>query len=412
MVLHVMNSAAGGAALSTVDLIRGFADHGILSCVVCDDRGGAAERQLILDAVDGRATFFPLHWMNRKTRAKWWKRPILALLSWQRTGATLISTRRVVEFARTHNADLIHTNTIVTPEGGCAAVRLGLPHVWHLRELVGRGAHIQFWREGKRLGDYWRRHCSIIVANSEVTASHVRSWVPSEFLQVVPNGIDLSHFSAAPRLRKQNDQIVVAMVGNLGSKSKKHKLFVQSAACVDRKLPIEWRLYGHGPLLVGKKHADPYVAEIVAELDCTGLAPKFAFMGFEPDPAKIMSEIDILVHPTELESFGRVFAEAMASQVAVAAVRGGGAAELIVDNETGLLSEPNNPAALGANISRLAQDPSLRRRLGSAGRQRVETHYSLDVSVQRLLNVYRFAMQHPVVRGRPDAPFSYSMRVT
>jgi hypothetical protein len=50
MVLHVLNSPTGGAALSTLGLIGEFARHGIKSCAVCDTAGYVADQKILAEA--------------------------------------------------------------------------------------------------------------------------------------------------------------------------------------------------------------------------------------------------------------------------------------------------------------------------------------------------------------------------
>ena len=59
--------------------------------------------------------------------------------------------------------------------------------------------------------------------------------------------------------------------------------------------------------------------------------------------------------------------------------------EMIVDGETGFLVD--TPAAWTEAVGRLLHDPDLRRRLGRAGRRRVETHYSVRVGAARWLDL-------------------------
>src|SRR5207248_1139130 len=136
-VLHVFNSASGGAALSTLGLMEMFRKQGIAACAVCHDAGTPSEREQILRATNGETLFIPLYWWNKKIRAALWKRPLIELRQLVKTGWMRRSAGRVTEFARVHGAELIHTNTFLVPEGGIAARRLGLPHVWHIRELLG-----------------------------------------------------------------------------------------------------------------------------------------------------------------------------------------------------------------------------------------------------------------------------------
>jgi glycosyltransferase involved in cell wall biosynthesis len=66
----------------------------------------------------------------------------------------------------------------------------------------------------------------------------------------------------------------------------------------------------------------------------------------------------------------------------------GGTPEVVVDGETGLLVPPRDDEALAGAIRRLLDDPVLRRRLGEAGRRRVEERFSLDAMTQRMLAIY------------------------
>ena len=79
---------------------------------------------------------------------------------------------------------------------------------------------------------------------------------------------------------------------------------------------------------------------------------------------------DLVVAPSRFESFGLVHLEAMMFGKAVIGSAIGGMQEVIADGETGLLAQPGDAASLRAAIDRLAEDASLRARLGQAGRQR------------------------------------------
>ena len=394
-VMHVFNSPSGGAALSTLGLIDSFRRQGIAACAVCHDTGTRQERQALREATGGEVLFTNLYWWNRKIRSPLWKRPLSELRQGVRTGWARRSSSLVAEFGRAHGADFIHTTTILTPEGGMAARRLGLPHVWHLRELLGPGKPYRLPYEGPSFGQYMAAHCSKLVANSHVTAAQVRSWLSPELLEVVPNGIDISRFRSTTG-PAQPGRVVVAMVGNLTTRWKKHPLFVEAATRVDRSLPIEWRIYGHDPSQGGTLKGDPYVDALHARLASAGITDRFAWPGHVPDPVEIMSQIDVLVHPADGESFGRVVVEAMAAGLPVVGVRGGGVAEIIDDGRTGLLAEPDNAAELAARIERLVRDERLCRELGGAGRRRAESTYSIESCASGILAVYEQALARPL----------------
>lgn len=81
--------------------------------------------------------------------------------------------------------------------------------------------------------------------------------------------------------------------------------------------------------------------------------------------------------------------EAMAYGKPVVASRMGGIPELVVDGETGVLFEPGNAVELQGHISRLMDDPSLRARMGAAGRIRAERQFSIEKHNADLTDTYR-----------------------
>lgn len=396
-VLFVMNSAAGGAALSTIGLIEGLRKEGIASCAVCHDAGNKEEKERLHEATKGSVIFTPLYWWNKQTRAPLWKRPLIEVKQLQRTGWKKTSRDKVTSYSEEQKADLIHTNTILNQEGAFAARALGLPHVWHLREMLGEGNPFRLPIEGKAFGGFMETHCSKLIANSHVAATQIKNWVSKEILEIVPNGIELKRF-ALIQPRKKTDKIVIAMVGNLTSRVKKHLLFIEAAALVDKTLPLQFRIYGHDPTNNGQIRHDEYAWNLQESVRQKGLTDMFSFKGFVDDPVRIMREIDILLHPAHQESFGRIVVEAMAAGLPVIGVKGGGVGEIVIDGETGLLAKPDNVKELAAHIERLAKDESFRKELGQKGRVRAQDFYSLETHVANILRVYEKAMGRPLRR--------------
>jgi glycosyltransferase involved in cell wall biosynthesis len=117
---------------------------------------------------------------------------------------------------------------------------------------------------------------------------------------------------------------------------------------------------------------------------------------------QLYSHAAVFCCPSVYEPFGIINLEAMACQTAVVASAVGGIPEVVVPGETGLLVDieikpgtfdPVEPARfsadLGVAINRVALDPDLRERFGSAGRRRVEDHFSWAAIAQQTLDLYR-----------------------
>lgn len=385
-VLHILNSAGGGAAMSTIDLARALGPKGITSAAVCHAAGTRSEREELLKAFEGRVDFRQLCWWNKKIRARLWKRPVLAFLQLVETGAGVWSTRAVTRAARAHRADLIHTNTILTPEGARAAAHLALPHVWHVRELVGRGHPFPIagmkGRVRRLLGG-----SAAIVANSSATAKALREATGLEQIEVIANGVDLAPLlELAPR--SEGGPLVIAMVGSLAARWKKHELFLETAAALRGCDGVEFRVYGRADF-----DGDGYAGRLRRRCEALGAGGCVRWMGHVDGAANVMRDVDILVHPADQESFGRVLVEAMGAARPVVAPRGGGAADVVLHEETGLLVSPDCPEDLAAATLRLISDRELRLRLGLAGRARAVSCFSLESLVARMLDCYRKVLE-------------------
>jgi glycosyltransferase involved in cell wall biosynthesis len=90
----------------------------------------------------------------------------------------------------------------------------------------------------------------------------------------------------------------------------------------------------------------------------------------------------------------------MAAGLPAIGVRGGGVAEIIEHDVTGLLAEPDNSADLATAIEQLAQDPTRRSAMGTAGRRRAQQQFSLTACAAGVLRVYEMAMQRPLDNPR------------
>ena len=118
---------------------------------------------------------------------------------------------------------------------------------------------------------------------------------------------------------------------------KRHDLFIEAAVLLrDFRdalgRPISWVIAGSD--LFGE-HAD-YVASLKKRIDNAGLADRFVWLEGR-SAAEILPTLDLFVHPTAEEPFGRVICEAMAAGVPVVACDSAGPGSILKDGQTGFL---------------------------------------------------------------------------
>jgi glycosyltransferase involved in cell wall biosynthesis len=118
------------------------------------------------------------------------------------------------------------------------------------------------------------------------------------------------------------------------------------------------------------------------------IADRVEFLGHRTDVAALLQMADVFVLPSVMEGLPVSVVEAMASGTPVVATDIPGTREIVLHEKTGLLAPPGDPVALGAAISRMLRDESLRHRLREAGRALAAAEYSATMMVRRVESIY------------------------
>ena len=141
-----------------------------------------------------------------------------------------------------------------------------------------------------------------------------------------------------------------------------------------------------------------------------GIIEQTHFVGFQRDVAPYYEAIDVLLLPSANEGTPVSAIEALAAGRPVVATRVGGVPDVVRHGEDGLLAEPDSIGALTAALTRFAEDPELRERMGAAGRERVLSRYPLDRLIDETDALYRSLLDSVPSRSRiglvaePPAP--------
>ena len=119
-----------------------------------------------------------------------------------------------------------------------------------------------------------------------------------------------------------------------------------------------------------------------------GLMNYVTFTGWRKDALEILSLMDILVHPSLAEGFGRAVLEAMAFGKPVIASKVGGLREIIRDGENGFLVEPGNVEMITKRLGLLIKNKALRDQLGQAAKREVFSGYLIQDKMLRLEQIW------------------------
>jgi glycosyltransferase involved in cell wall biosynthesis len=218
-----------------------------------------------------------------------------------------------------------------------------------------------------------------VIAVSGAIARDLRARAPElagTRLETIPNPVDVPGIrTAADRTARKLDRPYAIYVGKLEPNKGAGKLI----ATLDRAR-LDW------PLVVVGEGSEQAAIETAAR--ASGRDVRFTGWLERDDVLGWLRHASLLVFPSHgPESLSRVLLEASALGVPVAAMDTGGTRDIVIDEETGLLSRTADE--LGDDVARLRADEPLRERLGRAARERTERLFDASSVLDRIESLYR-----------------------
>jgi len=128
---------------------------------------------------------------------------------------------------------------------------------------------------------------------------------------------------------------------------------------------------------------------------CLGIERHCTFVGKQPRIVDYLSAADVLLLPSEQESFGLAALEAMACEVPVVASRVGGVPEVVDDGVTGYLSAVGDVEKMSEDAARLLSDEGARREMGRRARESALARYSTEQIIPRYVEFYERVLRGP-----------------
>ncbi len=216
-----------------------------------------------------------------------------------------------------------------------------------------------------------------VIAQGEFLAERLRALgVAPERLRLIRNGVRLPDRRPDPVLAEPS---VLAM-GSLTPK-KGFDVLLHAFVLVRQRIPeAQLTIAGEGP--EGPR--------LLALASSRGIAEAVGFPGLVTGEAKaaLFGRARLFVSSSRREPFANANLEAMAAARPIVATRVGGNVEMVEDEVSGLLVEPEDPEGLAKAILRLLEDRERATAMGRAARQRAEA-FSWDGMVDRYEALYR-----------------------
>ena len=295
--------------------------------------------------------------------------------------------RRCASYLRENKIDIVHSHCFYANIFGMAAATLaGVPvRVASKRETGKMRTAAQDFVEKLAFG-----RADAIVVNAAAVRDHlIQNSIEPEKIRIIYNGLDFSRFSNSNpnRLRvfesyglPADENIrFVTLVANLRHAVKNVPNLLRAARIVTAKFPdAHFVIAGEGEL-------ESDLKSMASEL---GLNGNVHFIGRCTDVPALLDISDICVLTSTAEGFANSILEYMAAGKAVIATNVGGAAEAIVDGETGYLIPSGDDPALAARLIELLENGQKAETFGTEGKRVVTERFSQNAQLTATLKLY------------------------
>jgi N-acetyl-alpha-D-glucosaminyl L-malate synthase BshA len=281
---------------------------------------------------------------------------------------------RMAEVAERYSLDLLHVH-YASPHSISAllarsmlAVRRRLPFITTLHgtdiTLVGRE------RSYFPITQFSIDQSDGVTAISEyLRAKTVEVFGTSDEIRVIRNFVNCDLYKPAPEARRDNPytprgEKVLLHISNFRP-VKRTQDCIRILEAVRQNVAAHLLMIGDGP---ERGPAESLAQEL-------GLDSHVTFLGKQDHVERLFPLADVLLLPSQLESFGLAALEGMACGVPAVATRVGGVPELITDGVDGFLETPGDVAGQAARVTALLSDESLCSRLSQAARATATTRF-------------------------------------
>jgi glycosyltransferase involved in cell wall biosynthesis len=225
---------------------------------------------------------------------------------------------------------------------------------------------------------------AVVIAKCAGEADMIRAVDRAAAISLVANGVDLDAFH--PATIPESGALRIICVARLIERKGQHHLIEAVRRLLAVGIPVTLDLVGTGDA----HHA------LQAQAVAAGLSGAVRFVGYVPreDIAAHYSAAHVFVLPSYNEGMSVATLEAMASGLPVVVTRTGGTAELVDEEENGLVFSWADVDTLTAHLRRLAADRELAQRMGRASRARA-AHFSWESAATRYLQVFGQIARRP-----------------
>lgn len=269
--------------------------------------------------------------------------------------------------------------------GRAAALAARVPRIFGSERCVDP------WKQWHQLAidRYLARRSEAIVVNSQGVADfYAGKGIASNRFRVIPNGIgpmppsDCTREQLLAELGLPADTRLIGAVNRLWPQKRVKDIIWAADLLKVVRDDVHLLVIGDGP----------HKTRLLRYREQVRITDRVHFLGARDDVPRMLPHFDCLWLASAYEGQSNAIMEAMACGVPVVASDIPGNRDLVIHGETGYLVPLGDRAGIARHTNRLLDDAALARRLGEAGRARIEREFSVDKMVEAFAALYGGAM--------------------
>lgn len=248
----------------------------------------------------------------------------------------------------------------------------------HIKERLGM--FYKLWRKIFQRADY-------IQTISNFLARFAQDNGATCPISVIGNGVSFNKFServdesVIREIRRgcgfSDEDTIIVTTSRLVRKNAT-EMSIRALSLLDKKYKF---------LIIGTGEDEYMLRSLADELD---VANRVVFKGFinHDSLPQYLQASDIFLRPSRSEGLGNSFLEAMAAGIPVIATKVGGIEDFMVDNETGLVCEVDDPKSIADKVMLIEKNPELADRIVIEAREMVKDKYEWNNITQKMKQIF------------------------
>lgn len=298
---------------------------------------------------------------------------------------SLALTTKICEVAEEHDIELWHAHYAIPNAASAIFAREMLPPekrfclitTLHGTDITLVGSDPSFFRVTKYVIE---KSCAVTTVSEWLRQETLREFQLACPVQTIHNFVDTNRFTPSAEKRcpfAASGEKIVMHISNFRPVKRVTDAVRVFKRILDR-VPARLIMVGEGPERLS-------AAGVARQL---GIADRITWLGNVPNIEDVIPSADLLLHPSEHESFGLVPLEAMACEVPVIATSSGGITEVIEQGVSGYLCEVGDIESMAYCAIEVLLNSDSARRIGQNGRRRVLERFDQEHIIEQYEALY------------------------